>query len=73
MGGDTTSSAMGLPLLSRAGVNRARLLKIEQVARSKADEPLDELTEHAVTLPSAPTVSRTLTVPCSSRSAAADG
>jgi hypothetical protein len=73
IGGEVCVSATGLPLLSRAGVYRARALMIRQVAESSADEPLDEVTEHSVTLPLGPTVSFTRTVPDSFLLKADDG
>ncbi len=63
-------SVVELPRLSRAGVNLARLCRIRQVALSSVREPLDELTLQPVTRPLGPTVSRTVTDPCSSRSRA---
>ena len=62
-----TLSVVGWPLLSRAGVKRARLRMIRQVAVSSAVEPLDDVTVQLVTRPSGPTVSRKPVVPCSSR------
>ena len=61
-----TLSPVGLPLLSRAGVKRALLFMIRQVAASRADEPLDEVTVQLATRPSAPTSSLKPVVPCSS-------
>ena len=52
-----TVSVVGLPLLSRAGVKRARLRMMRQVALSRAVEPLDPVTLQAETRPSGPTVS----------------
>ena len=46
-------SLVGCPLLFRAGVNRARLRTILQVALSRDDEPLEEVTVQLVTRPSA--------------------
>jgi hypothetical protein len=63
MAGDVTVSLVGLPLLSRAGVNRARLVSSLQVALSSEGTPLDETTEQPVTLPPELTSSRTRTVP----------
>jgi hypothetical protein len=54
------------PLLSCAGVKRARLERIRQVAESSVRDPLDDATEQPVTRPLEPTLSTTLTVPCSS-------
>ena len=59
-------SVVGWPLLSRAGVNRARLRMIRQVAVSSALDPLDDVTTQLVTLPSGPIVSRKPVVPSSS-------
>ena len=53
-----TLSVVAAPLLSRAGVNRARLRMIRQVAVSSAVDPLDDVTVQLVTLPSGPTVRR---------------
>jgi hypothetical protein len=50
-----TESAVLAPLLSVAGVNRARLLMMRHVALSSAVEPLDDVTVQAATLPSGPT------------------
>ena len=46
------------PVLSVAGVNRARDLSSRYVVESSADEPLDEVTVQLVTRPLAPTSSR---------------
>jgi hypothetical protein len=61
-----TLSVVAWPLLSRDGVNRARLRMIRQVAVSSAFDPLDDVTVQLVTLPSGPTVSRKPVVPSSS-------
>jgi hypothetical protein len=61
-----TVSVVEDPVLSRAGVNLARLRMIRHVAASSADEPLDEVTTQLVTRPSGPTVRRNPVVPCSS-------
>jgi hypothetical protein len=66
IGGEFTVSAIGCPVLSRAGVNRARRWRRRQVAPSSCDEPLDEVTEQLVTRPEVSTLKRTRTVPCSS-------
>jgi len=68
-----TESAVGLPLLSVAGVNRARLLMILQVALSSEDEPLDEVTVQLVTRPFGPMSSLNPVVPCSSARMAESG
>ncbi len=60
-----TLSLVGWPLLSRAGVNRARDRIILQVAESSAEEPLDEVTVQAVTRPFGPTSSLNPVAPCS--------
>ena len=64
---------VGLPELSRAGVNLARLVRIRQVVESSVLDPLDEVTLHPDTRPFGPMVKETETVPCSSRSNALDG
>ena len=64
---------VGLPLLSRAGVNRAREVSSLHVAASSADEPLDEVTEQLVTLPFAPTLRRNPVTPSSSARSAEAG
>ena len=61
-----TVSVVGCAIAVRAGVNRARLRMIRQVAVSSADDPLDEVTVQLVTPPSGPTVSRNPVVPSSS-------
>jgi hypothetical protein len=58
-------SAVLLPLLSLAGVNRARALSRRQVVVSSADDPLDEVTVQLVTRPLAPTSSLNPVVPAS--------
>ncbi len=45
---------MGWPLLPLAGVNRARLRRILQVALSNEREPLDDVTLQPLTRPSVP-------------------
>jgi hypothetical protein len=61
-----TESVVGWPLLSLAGENLARLVRIRQVALSSDREPLDEITEQLSTRPVTPIVSRTVTRPVSS-------
>ena len=68
-----TVSEVGCPVLSRAGVNRARLRRIRQVAASSDDEPLEFVIEQAWTRPSGPTVSEKEAVPSSLARCAADG
>ena len=63
MDGVLTVSLVGLPLLSRAGVNFARRRRILQVAESSAPLPDDWVTLHPVTRPSGPIVSEARTVP----------
>jgi len=46
---------VGLPVLSRAGLNFARLVKIRQVVESSVRDPLDEVTLHPETRPLVPT------------------
>ena len=48
---------MADPVLSVAGVNRARDLNSRQVVESSADEPLDDVTVQLETRPLAPTSS----------------
>jgi hypothetical protein len=60
-----TESLVVPPLLSVAGVNRARDLSSLQVVESSAAEPLDEVTVQLVTLPFAPTSSRKPVAPAS--------
>ena len=64
---------VGLPLLSRAGENFARLVKIRQVVVSSVRDPLDPETLQPVTRPVVPMLSTTETVPCSSLSSAVCG
>ena len=59
-------SVVGFPLLSRAGVNRARLRMIRQVVLSSAEFPLEPVTEQPVARPSAPTVTVIRVVPSAS-------
>ncbi len=66
-------SFVGLPLLSRAGVNRARLRMIRHVALSSAVEPLVEVTVQFVTRPFGPTSRRNPVVPSSSARMAEGG
>jgi hypothetical protein len=56
-------SFVGLPVLSLAGVNRARDLSRRQVVASSAAEPLDEVTVQLVTRPLAPISSLNPVVP----------
>jgi len=58
-----TVSEVGLPVLSVAGANRARDVSNRQVAASRAEEPLDEVTLQFVTRPLGPTSSRKPVVP----------
>ncbi len=55
-----------LPLLSVAGVKRARLRRRRQVVLSSELEPDELVTEQLVTRPSGPTSRRTPVVPCCS-------
>jgi hypothetical protein len=64
---------VGLPVLSRAGVNRARLWRTRQVAESRLRDPLELATLQLVTRPVGPIDRTTDTVPCSSDSTADDG
>jgi hypothetical protein len=66
-------SATGFPAVSRAGVNLARLLMSLQVALSRAEEPLGEVTVQFETRPSGPISSRNPVVPCSSERTAEGG
>ena len=50
-------------MLPLAGVNRARLRRILQVALSNEREPLDEVTLQLLTRPSVPIARLTPTVP----------
>ena len=68
-----TVSLVAAPLLSLAGVNRARLRRIRQVAVSSELEPLDAVIEQDWTRPSGPTVSEKDAVPSSLARCAADG
>ena len=68
-----TVSVVALPLLSRAGVKRALAVSNLQVALSSAPEPLDEVTEQAVTRPFGPTVRRKPVTPSSSARSAEAG
>src|SRR3954470_21092054 len=58
-----TVSLVGWPLLSWAGVKRAREGSNRQVAESSPDEPLDEVTWQPVTRPFGPTSRRKPVVP----------
>ena len=53
-----TASPVAAPVLSVAGVKRARDLSSRQVVESRADEPLDDVTVQLVTRPFGPTSSR---------------
>ena len=53
-----TESAVADPVLSVAGVNRARDRNSRQVVESSADDPLDDVTVQLETRPFAPTSSR---------------
>jgi hypothetical protein len=64
---------VGLPLVSRAGVNFARLCRTRHVVESSAREPLELATLQLVTRPVVPIDKTTDTVPCSSLSSAEDG
>jgi hypothetical protein len=66
-------SLVGCPLLSIAGVNRARDLSSLQVVASRDEEPLDEVTVQLVTRPFAPISRRKPVVPDSSARSAAAG
>ena len=65
--------AVVAPVLSRAGVKRARRVSSRQVAESSAEEPLDDVTVQLVTRPSAPTSSRNPVVPASPERSADGG
>ena len=54
MFGDVTVSVVGLPLLSRAGVKRPRLVSNLHVVLSSAEDPLDFDTVQPVTRPFVP-------------------
>ena len=56
-------SFVGLPVLSRAGVNRALALSSRQVVASSAPDPLDDVTVQLVTRPFAPISSLKPVVP----------
>jgi hypothetical protein len=60
-----TVSDVAAPVLSVAGVKRARDLSSRQVVESSADEPLDEVTVQLVTRPFGPTSSRKPVAPAS--------
>ena len=60
-----TESFVFAPLLSVAGVKRARDFSSRQVVESSEDEPLDDVTVQLETRPLAPTSSRKLVAPCS--------
>jgi hypothetical protein len=64
---------VGLPLLSIAGLNLARLWRIRQVVWSSVRDPLEPVTLQPVTRPVDPICNDTVTVPCSSRSIALSG
>jgi hypothetical protein len=66
-------SAAGLPRLSRAGVNLARICIRRQVVESRLAEPLDRVTVQLVTRPFEPTSSRKPTAPSSPFSTASAG
>ena len=68
-----TESVVLAPLLSVAGVNRARLRIRRHVVLSNELDPLEEVTEQLVTRPSGPTSSRNPVVPCSSLRMAESG
>ena len=68
-----TESEVGWPLLSRAGVKRARLVSSLQVAESRADDPLEEVTVQPVTRPFEPTLRRKPVTPSSSARSAEAG
>jgi hypothetical protein len=61
-----TGSEVLPPLLSVAGVNRARLRSSRHVVLSSELEPDELVTEQLVTRPSGPTSSRKPVVPCCS-------
>ena len=68
-----TVPATGLPLASVPGVKRKRRCARLHVVESSSADPLDISIAQPVTRPSAPTVSRTRTVPCSPARMAAAG
>ena len=68
-----TESPVAAPVLSLAGVKRARLFMIRQVAESSALDPLDEVIVQSVTRPLGPTSSLNPVVPCSSARIAEGG
>src|SRR5690242_1368745 len=61
--GEFCVSDVGLPLLSRAGVNLARRRMMLHVAESSALLPVDRTIEQFVTRPSGPMVSDATAVP----------
>jgi hypothetical protein len=70
---DVVRPAVGLPLLSIAGVNFARRCRIRHVVESRVRDPLDPVTLQAETRPSVPIDKATDTVPDSSLSIACAG
>ena len=68
-----TESVVLAPVLSVAGVNRARLRISRQVALSRDEDPLDEVMVQLVTRPSVPTSRRKPVVPDSSLRSAESG
>ena len=69
----STRDGAGLPLLSRAGVKRARERMIRHVVASKAEDPLDLVIVQPVTRPLAPTSNVKRTLPCSRKRSAESG
>ena len=63
IGGVVIVSVVALPLLSRAGVNFARRLRMLQVAESSALFPVERIRLHEVTRPSGPIESEAWAVP----------
>ena len=64
---------MGLPFWSLAGVNLTLRFAIRQVASSRSEFPLEEVTLQAETRPSVPTDSAATTRPDASARIAAGG
>jgi hypothetical protein len=63
-------SGTALPVESRAGLKRARRVRMPQVASSRLAEPLEWVTVQPVTAPAESMSSRKSTFPCSCRRSA---
>jgi len=73
MAGVLIVSVVGLPLLSRAGVNFARRRRMLQVAESSDPLPVDWVMLQPTTLPSGPMVNAARAVPSAPADWAAAG